>query len=98
MCRASEAFKIEVLKNAYKIIWAKNLNVIVKDKHNIGLKDLKFQFLAVVGQFKLENIPCFNFLPNDGRAMFIYNFLLLRPAHWLYFKDHKTAPYSFSSH
>ena len=23
----------------------------------------------------LENIPYFNFLPNDGRAMSIYNFL-----------------------
>ena len=53
MCRASEAFKIEVLKNAYKKIWAKNSNAIVKDKHNIGLKNLKFNFLAVVGQFKL---------------------------------------------
>ena len=53
MCRASEAFKIEVLKNAYKKIWAKNSNAIVKDKHNIGLKNLKFNFLAVAGQFKL---------------------------------------------
>ena len=53
MCRASEAFKIEVLKNAYKKIWAKNSNAKVKNKHNIGLKNLNFKFLAVVGQFKL---------------------------------------------
>ena len=52
MCRASEVFKIEVLKNAYKKIWTKNSNAIVKNKHNVGLKKFKFKFLAVVGQFK----------------------------------------------
>jgi hypothetical protein len=36
MCRASEAFKTEVLKNAYKKIWTKNSNSIVKNKHNAG--------------------------------------------------------------
>ena len=77
MCRASEAFKTEVLKNAYKKIWTKNSNSIVKNKHNDGLKNLNFEFLAFVGQFKLkkidnfyfslfENILYFNFLPNDG--------------------------------
>ena len=102
MCRASGAFKIEVLKNAYKKIWAINSIAIVKNKQNVGLKNLKFKFLAIVGQFKFkknanffsiffisyqtiplvslsENIPYFIFLPNDGRAMSIYNFLLLRP-------------------
>ena len=54
MCRASEAFKIEVLKNAYKNIWAKNSNAIVKNKLNIGLKDLKLKVLPVVGQFKFK--------------------------------------------
>ena len=54
MCRASEAFKTEVLKNAYKKIWTKNSNLIVKNKHNDGLKNLNFEFLAVVGQFKLK--------------------------------------------
>ena len=54
MCRASEAFKIEVLKNAYKKILAKNSNVIVTNKHNVGFKNLKFEFLAVVGQFKFK--------------------------------------------
>ena len=54
MCRASEAFKPEVLKNAYKKIWTKNSNSIVKNKHNDGLRNLNFEFLAVVGQFKLK--------------------------------------------
>ena len=52
MCRASEAFKIEALKNAYKKIWTKNSNAIVKNKHNVGWKNLKFEYLAVIGQFK----------------------------------------------
>ena len=54
MCRASEAFKTEVLKNAYKKIWTKNSNLIVKNKHNDGLKNSNFEFLDVVGQFKLK--------------------------------------------
>ena len=54
MCRASEAFKTDVLKNAYKKIWTKNSNSIVKNKHNDGLKNLNLEFLAVVGQFKLK--------------------------------------------
>ena len=44
MCRASEAFKIDVLKNVYKKIWAKNSNAIVKN----GLENLNFRFLAVL--------------------------------------------------
>jgi hypothetical protein len=62
MCRASEAFKTEVLKNAYKKIWTKNSNLIVKNKHNDGLKNLNFEFLAVVGQFKLKKNGNFSFL------------------------------------
>ena len=62
MCRASEAFKTEVLKNAYKKIWTKNSNSIVKNKHNDGLKNLSFEFLAVVGQFKLKKNGNFYFL------------------------------------
>ena len=54
MCRASEPFKTEVLKNAYKKIWTKNSNSIVKNKHNVGWNNLNFEFLAVVGQFKLK--------------------------------------------
>ena len=54
MCRASEAFKTEFVKNAYKYIWTKNSNFIVKNKHNAGLKIKFFEFLAVVGQFKLK--------------------------------------------
>ena len=49
MCRASEAFEIEVFKNAYKKMWAKNSNAIVKNKHNAGIKDLKSKFLAIKG-------------------------------------------------
>ena len=62
MCRASEAFKTEVLKNAYKKIWTKNSNSIVKNKHNDGLKNLDFEFLAVVGQFKLKKNSNFSYL------------------------------------
>ena len=54
MCRASEAFKTEFLKNAYKNIWTKNSNFIVKNKHNAGLKIILFEFLAIVGQFRLK--------------------------------------------
>jgi hypothetical protein len=36
MCRGSEAFKTEVLKNAFKNIWTKNSNSIVKNKHYVG--------------------------------------------------------------
>jgi hypothetical protein len=39
MCRASEAFKTEVLKNAYKEICAKN--TIVKNNHD-GLKNSNY--------------------------------------------------------
>ena len=49
MCRASEAFKTEVLKNAYKKIWTKNQNLIVKNKPKVTLENLNFKFLAVVG-------------------------------------------------
>ena len=51
MCRASEAFKTEVLKNAYKKIWTKNSILIIKNKHNDGIKILNFEFLGVVGQW-----------------------------------------------
>ena len=61
MCRASEAFKTEVLKNAYKRISTKNSNLIVKNKHNDGLKNLNFEFFAVVGQFKLKKHGNFYF-------------------------------------
>ena len=54
MCRASEAFKTGFLKNAYKNVWAKNSNFIVKNKHNAGLKFFFFEFLAVIGQFRLK--------------------------------------------
>ena len=62
MCRASEAFKTEVLKNAYKKICTKNSNSIVENKHNDGLKDLNFEFLAVIGHFKLKKKLQFFFL------------------------------------
>jgi hypothetical protein len=48
MCRASEAFKTEVLKNACKKIWTKTSNWTVKTKHNVVIKNLDFEFLAVV--------------------------------------------------
>ena len=51
MCKASEAFKTEVLKNAYKEICAKN--TIVKNNHD-GLKINMFEYLGVAGQFKLK--------------------------------------------
>ena len=37
-----------------KKIWTKNSNSIVKNKHNVGLKILNFEFLAVVRGFKLD--------------------------------------------
>ena len=54
MCRASEAFKTGVLKNACKKIWTKNSNWTVKNKHNIVIKNLNFLILAVVGWFWLK--------------------------------------------
>ncbi len=54
MCRASEAFKTKVLKNAYKKIWTKNANSILKNKQNVGWKNQNFEFLAVLGWFKLK--------------------------------------------
>ena len=56
------SFQTEVLKNAYKKIWAKNSNVTVKNKHNDGLKCLNFEFLAVIGQFKLKTNGNFSFM------------------------------------
>ena len=52
MCRASEGFKTEVLKNAYKRIWTKKSISIVKNKHNVGWNNQNVEFLAVVGQFR----------------------------------------------
>ena len=49
MCRASEAFKTEFLKNAYKKILTKNSNLGVKNKHNVSLENLTFEILAGVG-------------------------------------------------
>ena len=54
MCRASKAFKTEVLKNRYKKIWIKNQIPLVKNKFNVGLKDLNFECLAAVGGFNLQ--------------------------------------------
>ena len=54
MCRASEAFKTELLKNGYKNIYTKNSNLIIKNMHNDGLKIKIFEVLAVVGQFTLK--------------------------------------------
>ena len=54
MCRASEAFKTEFLKNGYKNIWTKNPNLIVKNMHNVGLKIKFLEFLDVAGQSKLK--------------------------------------------
>ena len=54
MCRAPEAFKTGFLKNGYKNIQTKNSNFTVKNMHNDGLKTKNFEFLAVVGQFKLK--------------------------------------------
>ena len=62
MCRASEAFKTEFFKNAYKNIWTKNSNFTVKNMLNDGLKIKIFEFLAVVGQFKLKKNVNFYFL------------------------------------
>jgi hypothetical protein len=48
MCRASEAFKTEVLKNANEKIWTKNSNSVVKIKNNVGLKNINFDFFFVI--------------------------------------------------
>ena len=69
MCRASEAFKTEFRKNAYKNIWTKNSNFIVKNKHNAGLKSKIFEFLAVVGQFRLKKNV--NLLPKNSLGFLI---------------------------
>ncbi len=52
MCRASEALKTEVLKNAYKKIWTKNSNAIAKNKRSVSLENLNFKFLPLAGQSK----------------------------------------------
>ena len=62
MCKASKAFKTEILKNAYKKISARNSNLIVNNKRNVGSKNLNFEFLAVIGQFKSKKNANFLFL------------------------------------
>ena len=76
MCRASEAFKTEILKKGYKKIWTKNSNLIVKNKHNVSSKDLNFEFLAVVSGFKLEKklfffFKFFYFIPKNSLGFLI---------------------------
>ena len=63
MCSAPEAFKTEVLKNAYKKIWTKNSISIVKIKDNVSLRIFFFLILAVVGKFKLKK-QCYFFHSN----------------------------------
>ena len=88
MCSASEAFKTEVLKKCLQKNLDQKLKFDRKKKHNVGLKNLNFEFLADGGGFNfffqtkkflwfpiLENIPCFIFFPNPG----IDIYLLLRP-------------------
>ena len=57
MCRASEAFKTEVLKSAYKKILTKNSNLIVKIKHNVGLSNLNFEIMNYFGEDGPEQEP-----------------------------------------
>ena len=74
MCSASEAFKTEVLKKCLQKNLDQKLKFDRKKKHNVGLKNLNFEFLADGGGFNfffqtkkflwfpiLENIPCFIF-------------------------------------
>ena len=75
MCRASEAFKTEFLKNGYKNIWTKNSNLTVKNMHNVGLKIKIFEFLAVAGQFKLKK----------KMLTFFFNFFYFIPKNFLGF-------------
>ena len=57
MCRASEAFKTAVLKNANEKILTKNSNLMVKNENNVGLKNLNFEFLVNGVGLKLKNKP-----------------------------------------
>ena len=54
MWRAWEAFKTDVLKNAYKKNLDQKLKFDKKKKRNVGLKNLNFEFLVNGGGFKLK--------------------------------------------
>ena len=77
MCRASEAFKTEFLKNAYQNIWTKNSNSIAKNKHKVGLKIKNFEVLDVAGQFKMKKklltffSTFFYFIPKNSLGVLI---------------------------
>ena len=87
MCRASEAFKSEFLKNAYKNIWTKNSNFIVKNKHNADLKTKFFECLAIVGQFRLKK----------KIKTFFFKFFYLKPKNSLGFLIRKHPLLQFFS-
>jgi hypothetical protein len=65
-----------------------NSNLIVKNKRNDGLRNLNFEFLADVGQFKLkknDNFSFLNFLSNT-KKWFLYlktSFTLIFAKGWL---------------
>ena len=61
LCIATKCSIVDLLGPLFYMS-AKNLNLIVKNKHNDGLKNLNFEFLAVVGQFKLKKNVNFSFL------------------------------------
>ena len=57
MCSASEAFKTEVLKKCLQKNLDQKLKFDRKKKHNVGLKNLNFEFLADGGGFNFFFIP-----------------------------------------
>ena len=81
MCRASEAFKTEFLKNGYKNIWTKNSNLTLKNMHNVGLKIENFELLAVASQFKLKK----------KNANFFFQLFLFHTKKFPWFPDWKTS-------
>ena len=63
------AFKTKVFKNAYKKIWDKNSNSIVKNMHNVGSKDLNFDILVIGKKFVFSNF--FYFIPKNSPGFLI---------------------------
>ena len=88
MCRASEGLKIEVFKYAYRNIWNKNQNSIAKKAQCWFLKFRIWNFDVSRSTYVEKKItwffhwktPLTFFSQKDGWAMFIFNFLLLRPS------------------
>ena len=61
ICRALEAYKIGVFKNAYRKIWTENSNLILENLHKISFDFSRSNIFFICYQkiplvFSLENI------------------------------------------